>query len=250
MLGAMLTAILTDIHSNREAFDAVMKAVAASGAARLVLLGDLVGYGPDPGYVVDRAAELAAAGAVLIRGNHDEAALTGPGGMSELARDAILWTAGQLSDAQREFLRGLPLAAGDGERLFVHDSADQPGAWHYIDDVDGAVRCLAACGARTVFCGHTHVPLIFYALPGRTPVRFAPLDGIAAPLPAARRHVVVVGSVGQPRDGNPAACFALFDDEAAEVTMVRVPYDIERTAAKIEAAGLPPWLGMRLKIGR
>ena len=246
----MLTAILTDIHANREAFDAVMKAVAASGAARIVLLGDLVGYGPDPGYIVERAAELAARGALMIRGNHDDAALTGPAGMSELARDAILWTSEQLAQDHRDFLRGLPLSAEDGALLFVHDSADQPGRWHYVHDVEAASRCLAASTARTVFCGHTHVPLIFYALPGKTPVRFAPLDGVAAPLPAARRHVVVVGSVGQPRDGNPAACFALFDDDAAEVTMVRVPYDVERTAARIEAAGLPPWLGMRLRIGR
>ena len=246
----MLTAILSDIHANREAFDAAMKAVAASGADRIVLLGDLVGYGPDPGYIVDRAAELVRQGAVLIRGNHDEAALSGPAGMSELARKAILWTVRQLSAAQLEFLAGLPPSLDEGERLYVHDSADQPGRWHYVDDVETAARCLAATSATTIFCGHTHMPAIFYALPGKTPVRFRPIDDVAAPLPPARRHVVVVGSVGQPRDGNPAACFALFDDTAAEVTMVRVPYDHEATAARIEAAGLPEWLGTRLKIGR
>ena len=171
----MLTAILTDIHANREAFDAVMKAVAASGAARIVLLGDLVGYGPDPGYIVERAAELAARGALMIRGNHDDAALTGPAGMSELARKAILWTTRQLSAAQLEFLAGLPPSLDEGERFYVHDSADQPGRWHYVHDVEAASRCLAASTARTVFCGHTHVPLIFYALRGNTPVSYTHL---------------------------------------------------------------------------
>jgi diadenosine tetraphosphatase ApaH/serine/threonine PP2A family protein phosphatase len=212
----MLIAILSDIHANREAFDAVMKAAVARGAERFVLLGDLVGYGPDPAYVVEQAAALA----------------------------------GQLSPEHIQFLATLPESAVEDDRLYVHDSAEEPGRWNYVDDAGSADRCLAATGASTVFCGHTHIPAIFYALPGKTPMHYRPLDGIAAPLPRSRRQVVVVGAVGQPRDGNPAACFALLDSSERTVAMVRVPYDCERTAARIEAAGLPPWLGMRLKVGR
>jgi diadenosine tetraphosphatase ApaH/serine/threonine PP2A family protein phosphatase len=246
----MLIAILSDIHGNREAFDAAMKAAAARGAGRYVLLGDLVGYGPDPAHLIERAEELRQRGAVVIRGNHDEAVLSGPHGMNEIAREALNWTVGQLSPAHADFLRTLPLTASEDDRLYVHDSAHEPGRWHYVDDIEGAARCLAASEARTVFCGHTHIPAIFYALPGKTPVHFRPLDNVAAPLSAVRRQVVVVGAVGQPRDGNPAACFALLDTRERSVTMVRVPYDVERTARKIEAAGLPLWLGLRLAVGR
>ncbi|MBN9547343.1 MAG: metallophosphoesterase, partial [Alphaproteobacteria bacterium] len=93
-------------------------------------------------------------------------------------------------------------------------------------------------------------PAVYYALPGARPVHFRPLDNVPAPVSELRRHLVVVGAVGQPRDGNPAACFALLDTERRELTMVRVPYDHEETARKIQASGLPGWLGMRLKIGR
>ena len=110
--------------------------------------------------------------------------------------------------------------------------------------------CLAATEARTVICGHTHLPAVFYARAGREPVAFIPLRNVPAPLSAVHRHVVVVGAVGQPRDGDPAACFALLDTQAREVTMMRVPYDSQDTARKIRAAGLPDWLGLRLQIGR
>lgn len=246
----MLIAILSDIHANREAFDAVMKAAEARGAERFVLLGDLVGYGPDPAYIVERAADLARQGAVLIRGNHDDAVATGTRGMSEMARTAMQWTVTRLSPDEKQFLASLPPTFSEDGRLYVHDSAEEPGRWHYVDGVESAARCLAACTEAAVFCGHTHVPAMFHALPGRTPVAYRPLDGLAVPLSPMRRHVVVVGAVGQPRDGNPAACFALLDTEERTVTMLRVPYDCERTAEKIDAAGLPSWLGMRLKVGR
>jgi diadenosine tetraphosphatase ApaH/serine/threonine PP2A family protein phosphatase len=246
----MLIAILSDIHGNREAFEAAMKSAAAGGAERFVLLGDLIGYGPDPAYIVERTAELQQRGAIVVRGNHDDAALSGPHGMNEIAREALVWTVAQLSRAHIDFIRALPSTAAEDDRLYVHDSAHQPGRWHYVNDIEGAARCLAASAARTVFCGHTHMPAMFYALPGRTPVHFRPLDNVAAPLSAARRQVVVVGAVGQPRDGNPAARFALLDTGERSVTMVRVPYDVERTTRKIEAAGLPLWLGLRLAVGR
>ena len=246
----MRIAILSDIHANREALEAVLAVVRRLEPDRLVLLGDIVGYGPEPGFCVDAARELVAAGALCIRGNHDEAAVHGPTGMTPNAHEAALWTRAQLSAEQSAFLAGLPLTVELDGVLFVHASARDPDAWHYVRDLRSAEACLAATDAATVICGHTHLPTIFYARAGREPVAFIPLRNVPAPLSAVHRHVVVVGAVGQPRDGDPAACFALLDTQAREVTMMRVPYDSQDTARKIRAAGLPDWLGLRLQIGR
>jgi diadenosine tetraphosphatase ApaH/serine/threonine PP2A family protein phosphatase len=246
----MRIAILSDIHANREAFDAVLGVVRKQAPDQLVLLGDLVGYGPDPVYVVEKVADLVEGGAFCIKGNHDEAAALGRTDMTENARTAIEWTRERLAREHLDFLAQLPLSLRSSDRLYVHASAERPEKWRYIRDVDAAERCLSSSDARFIFCGHTHIPAIYYALPGRRPVHFRPLDNVAAPLSELRRHLVVVGAVGQPRDGNSAACFALLDTERREVTMVRVPYDHEETARKIQASGLPGWLGMRLKIGR
>jgi diadenosine tetraphosphatase ApaH/serine/threonine PP2A family protein phosphatase len=246
----MRIAILSDIHANREAFDAVLGVVGKQAPDQLVLLGDLVGYGPDPVYVVEKVADLVEGGAFCIKGNHDEAAALGRTDMTENARTAIEWTRERLAREHLDFLAQLPLSLRSSDRLYVHASAERPEKWRYIRDVNAAERCLSSSDARFIFCGHTHIPANYYALPGRRSVHFRPLDNVAAPLSELRRHLVVVGAVGQPRDGNSAACFALLDTERREVTMVRVPYDHEETARKIQASGLPGWLGMRLKIGR
>jgi diadenosine tetraphosphatase ApaH/serine/threonine PP2A family protein phosphatase len=243
-------AFLADIHANREALDAVLDRVDELAPDRIVLLGDIVGYGPDPEYAVEKAAEMAERGAICVKGNHDEAAVSGPRGMSENARVAAEWTMERLSAPHLRFLDSLPLVVrGDG-RTYVHASADRPGEWPYVDDAEAAARCLAASGDAVVFCGHTHVPAVYYSLTGRKPVHHRPARNRDEPLLPTRRHVVVVGAVGQPRDGVPAACFGLLETDAATVAMLRVPYDFGTTLHKIREAGLPGWLGMRLKIGR
>jgi len=246
----MRIAVLADIHANREALDAVREAVAAEAPDRIVIAGDIVGYGPDPVYAVEIAADYAACGAHLVLGNHDQATVEERRGMTEIARSAIRWTREQLSEAHRAFLTGLPLAVADEDRLYVHASADEPGRWHYVHDARGAAPSFDATEARLIVCGHTHIPAIFYARAGYPPVAFRPLDNQPAPLMATRRHLVVAGSVGQPRDGNPAACFALVDLKQGAITMRRVPYDAETTARKVLSAGLPPPLAARLISGR
>ncbi|TPK59568.1 metallophosphoesterase family protein [Mesorhizobium sp. B2-4-19] len=246
----MRIAILSDIHANREAFDAVLEAVRRHDPDEVVLLGDLVGYGPDPVYVIEKAVDLVACGALCIMGNHDEAVARNLSNMTENARFSAQWTRERLTSTHLDFLARLPLSLQSENRLYVHASAERPEKWSYIRDVDAAERCLSSMDAQFIFCGHTHVPAIYYALSGRRPMHFQPLDNVAAPLSALRRHLIIAGAVGQPRDGNPAACFVLVDTQRHEATMVRVPYDHEETARKIKAAGLPGWLGMRLKIGR
>lgn len=246
----MRIGLFADIHGNAEAFDACLAAAREAGVEQFVFLGDIVGYGPDPARALDRVAELVQAGGVVVQGNHDEAVAAGPRAMTSTARQAVDWTREQLGSAQREFLGALPLTHAEDDRLYVHASAREPAAWTYVHDRADADKSLAATEAFVTFCGHTHVPALFHALAGRRASHFRPLPGKAVPLSKLRRHVVVLGAVGQPRDRNPRACWGLYDTAERTVTMRREPYDIEATVRKINAAGLPEWLGERLFHGR
>ncbi len=246
----MRVAILSDIHANREAFEACLADAARRGAQRLVLLGDIVGYGPEPGWVVRRAMEFAAAGAVVVKGNHDEAAVRDRGGMSEDAAAAAAWTHSVLDADAKAWLDTLPLEVAEEDRLYVHADAQDPPRWHYVRDAEDARRGLAAVDARIVFCGHTHVPALYSLTATAKLVSFKPVAGAAVPLLRPRRWLAVLGAVGQPRDGDPAAAYAMLDTAASDYTLLRVPYDAEATGAKIRAAGLPERLATRLLRGR
>ncbi|MCS6891614.1 MAG: metallophosphoesterase family protein [Rhodovarius sp.] len=242
----MLIALLADIHANLEALEACLADAAARGAERLVLLGDLVGYGADPLPVLARIRALAEAGAVVLLGNHDEAALKGAVGFNPVAAQAIRWTAAQLDASARAFLSGLPLTHREDGLLFVHADASDPAGWRYVRSLRDAAACLAGTDARFVFCGHTHLPLLACASgSGRLCAR-EPQPGAVIPLAPLRRAVAVIGAVGQPRDGNPAACYGLLDTLSLDCRWLRVPYDIAAAAAKIRAAGLPESLAARL----
>jgi diadenosine tetraphosphatase ApaH/serine/threonine PP2A family protein phosphatase len=162
---------------------------------------------------------------------------------------AIAWTRQQLDESQRAFLRALPLTAEERDHFYVHSSAAAPARWEYVLDERAAARSLHATKADRTFCGHTHVPALFHLTATGHVAAFEPLDGVAMPLTWHRRWVAVIGAVGQPRDGNPAACYAVFDDVARELTYVRVPYDIASAQRKIRDAGLPPFLSARLARG-
>ena len=215
-----------------------------------MFLGDYVGYGADPGFAVDTVMQYAERGAITLLGNHDSAAIGAPERMNDEATLAIEWTRRQLNPAQLEFLAGRPLTAGDGDRLYVHASAADPAGWDYVLDERSAGRSLQAADAALTFCGHTHVPALFHLTVTGKIAGFDPDAGVAMPLTPQRRWLAVIGAVGQPRDRNPAACYALYDDQTRELTYVRVPYDIESTARKIRDAGLPPFLAARLAWGR
>jgi len=245
----MWIALLTDIHANREALAACLEHARRSGIGRFVFLGDYVGYGADPGWAVDTVMRQVERGAVALAGNHDAAIATGTAAMNELAAAAIDWTRPQLDTTQREFLARLPLTVEDNQRLFVHASAHAPQTWEYITGVKAAARSLRATQAQTTFCGHVHVPNLYHRSPTGKLAGFDPVAGVEIPLLADRQWLAVIGSVGQPRDRNPAACYAALDDERNALVYVRVPYDAETAARKIRAAGLPPGLGDRLLDG-
>lgn len=246
----MRVAILTDIHGNREAFEAVLEDAKARGAEKIVLLGDLVGYGPDPGWCCDRAAALMAEGALCVRGNHDSAATGVTEPMSALARRAMDWTVAQLSNVQVGFLRDLPLTAELGDLLFVHASANEPEAFSYVTSDTKAVPSFRATSARVILCGHTHLPLLASVDPAGVVRRQEFKANLPIPLLRSRRWLAVVGAVGQPRDGVPQAGWALLDTGTNELTFRRTPYDAARTAEKLRSAGLPEELALRLLRGK
>lgn len=246
----MRIALLSDIHANREALEATLAHVARQQVGRIAVLGDIVGYGADPAACTEIVMDLAASGALVLKGNHDEAVARDDADMNADALAAMVWTRGVLGDAHRRFLAGLPLAAREGDLLLVHAGARNPGQWPYVMTPRDAELSFGATDARLIVCGHTHVPALFSLQPNRTCVGFTPVAGSPVPLAAHRRWHVVVGSVGQPRDGVAAAAYAVLDLGQGMLEPHRVPYDHPAAAAKIRAAGLPDRLASRLALGR
>jgi diadenosine tetraphosphatase ApaH/serine/threonine PP2A family protein phosphatase len=246
----VLLALFSDIHANRQAFSACLEAARARGAQRLIFLGDFVGYGGDPEWTVDTAIRLIADGAVAVRGNHDQAIGTPSETMNAEAQAAIEWTRDRLSAGQRRFLAGLPLALEEEDRLYVHSEASQPARWHYVQATPDAARSMIATSAHVTFCGHIHTPGLYSMSATAKMTSFVPVSGVPINLLKGRQWLAVLGSVGQPRDRNPAAAFALYDTVAREITYCRVPYNVEAAAQRIREQGLPPWLAERLLIGR
>jgi diadenosine tetraphosphatase ApaH/serine/threonine PP2A family protein phosphatase len=246
----VLVALFADIHANREALAACLSDARRCGAERLVFLGDIVGYGADPAWCVDTVAGKVALGAACVRGNHDDAIGTPDPAMNPAAAKAIEWTRRQLDAPQRRFLAELPLTAVEGEALYVHANGWKPEDWGYVRTEVEAERSMRATSHRLTFCGHTHVPVLYHMASQKPAVSFLSQSGKGVPLFAPRRWLAVVGSVGQPRDGNPAACYGLFNTSPPGFTLQRVPYDAETAARKIRDAGLPESLADRLLRGR
>jgi diadenosine tetraphosphatase ApaH/serine/threonine PP2A family protein phosphatase len=240
----MKTALLSDVHANLEALQAVLKIVDERGADRILCLGDVVGYGASPNECLDLIRELCD---VVLLGNHDSAA-SGGGEAARFnpnAKAAALWTAKVLTPQNREFLRGLSLTRPIDPYLYVHASPAAPRDWEYIFDRFDAEPQFQFFTERACFIGHTHQPAIFersasgcVSLPP-THLRFDPVH----------RYIVNVGSVGQPRDHDPRACLVILTEPEGRIEFVRVPYDIETAQEKIRAQNLPPVLAARLTTG-
>ncbi len=245
----MRTALFSDIHANREALAACLAHARRIGVDRYAFLGDYVGYGADPEWAVETVARCVEDGAIALLGNHDSAALGRPESMNEVAAQAIAWTRPRLSEDHLRFLAARPLLAEEADRLFVHASAYQPAAWHYVLDVDDAAHNFEATQIPQTYCGHVHRPMLYHLSITAKLARFAPLDGAPIPLSRHRRWLAVLGAVGQPRDGVAAACYAILDDDERALTYHRVPYDAELAAKKIREAGLPDVLATRLLRG-
>lgn len=246
----MKLALITDLHANREAVEAVLAHARAQGVTQHAFLGDFVGYGADPAWVVDTVRAMVRQGALAVQGNHDAAVAHGASAtMNPQARQVIDWTRARLDPHQLDFLGSLPLSLEDGELLFVHANAYQPAAWDYIHGRSEAVRSLHATRQRVTVCGHVHEPRLYHLSPLGKAGDFVPVGGEPIPLLGSRRWLVIPGSAGQPRDGDPAACYATYEPATLQLTYWRVPYDHEAASEKIRAAALPQSLAHRLADG-
>ncbi|HXH37783.1 MAG TPA: metallophosphoesterase family protein [Thermoanaerobaculia bacterium] len=245
----MILALLSDLHANLEALHACLRHATERRAERFAFLGDLVGYGADPAAVIDLVAEHAARGAVVVQGNHDAAVANGMGGLNDAAAESLEWTRKVLSPAHRAFLASLPLIVRHDDICFVHATADAPERWAYMETNGAARQSIEAAATTYTFGGHVHQQVLyFHTLTGKV-APFHPVAASPVPMPSHRRWHAIVGSVGQPRDGNPAAAYALFNPAAEEMTFFRVAYDHIATAAKIRRAGLPELLARRIEDG-
>ena len=244
----MVIALLADIHSNLEALQACLRHAREHGAERFAFLGDLVGYGPDPGAVIDVVAGLKS---VAVKGNHDDAVEIEPKSrdLNDVAYDVIAWTRNALSAEQRKFLASMPMIVRDEDMCFVHSSAKDPNRWEYISSNTAARESIEAAATSYVFSGHVHDQVLYFKTQSGKTAPFRPISGSAVPVPPHRNWLAIVGSVGQPRDGNPAAAYALFDSTTEHMTFFRVPYDHLATARKIRAARLPEMLAERIERG-
>ena len=248
----MKRAIISDIHSNLEAFEAVLKDIDAQNVEEIYCLGDLVGYGPNPIEVTDLVMKRVHK---CLLGNHDQAALFDPEGFNVSAEQAIYWTREQLencTDAKAserwDFLSELPRQYREDDFLFVHGSPRNPlNEYVFQEDVYDARKMerLFAVVPKYCFQGHTHVPGVFteageFLVPGE-------IDYVYTL--GAAKAMINVGAVGQPRDRDPRACYVILEGNV--VTFRRVEYDFEKTNAKIEKIyDLDNYLGIRLKGGR
>ena len=245
----MRIALLSDIHANVEALTACLKHAGERGADRYVFLGDLVGYGADPVGVLDIVIRHVDAGAVALLGNHDEAIAKSSSYFNQSAQAALDFAREQLSEAHKRFLAGLPLLHREERECYVHASAANPQRWTYIDGASAAKRCVEAAQATYTFCGHVHDQLLYFENPQGRMCEFRPSPGSPVPMPGRRRWLAIVGSVGQPRDRNPAAAYALFDRRLEQLTFHRVAYDAGAAANSIRRSGLPESLAFRVELG-
>jgi len=233
----MRIAIISDIHSNLEALNRALKEIEREKVDEIVCLGDIVGYGANPNECVDLIKKTTSS---VLLGNHDEAAidLSKTEFFNPFARIAAEWTGQQLTEENRDYIAGLELTLELSGLFFVHASPVEPGEWNYILTPSDAAENFHVMPVDVGFIGHSHVPEVFCE------------DLWTREIVKGEKFIVNVGSIGQPRDGNPALSFGIFDTNLWSYRNLRLEYDIELAAFKIRKAGLPKNLAERLFVGK
>jgi diadenosine tetraphosphatase ApaH/serine/threonine PP2A family protein phosphatase len=237
-------AVLSDIHGNLEALEAVLADIDRGGIDLVYSLGDVVGYGPSPGACLEIIRSRAA---VSLTGNHD-AAVAGLASLedfNEFARSAVEWTAARLDAGQIEYLASLPYTRREPDLLFVHASPIEPERWHYIHGLADIDEHFAAFAERLCFVGHSHRPGVYAIGADRGVARL----GGRETLREGFRYLVNAGSVGQPRDRDARASYVVYDAAGASVELRRVAYPVAKTQERMRAAGLASFLIDRLGAG-
>ena len=245
----MRYAIISDIHGNHQALSAVKASLKNEQLDEVICLGDIVGYGAEPGLCLRETLDLCR---TVVAGNHDHgvAGRLETSFFSANARKAVEWTTGFLGPAEKKLLYDLPLmkevSLPDLSFVAVHSAPEQPQEWRYILSMDEAEYQFEHFHQPLCFIGHSHLPMFWQLDPegecsvvGREYLRLDPEN----------RYIINAGSVGQPRDGDPRACYAVYDSQRRELIVRRVEYDIAQAQQKILKAGLPPRLAERLAQG-
>lgn len=237
-------AILGDIHGNLEALEAVLEDAKEFGVNSYICVGDIVGYNANPAECIDR---IRAMDFTCVKGNHDHYCSHDESldDFHPLAADVIDWTRHQLSETDISYLEDLKYSRIISGFTIVHSTLDMPDKWGYVFDNLEADANFNYQSTSLCFHGHTHIPVV-YEKKGR--VTKCALGKVSIGL--GTKYFINVGSVGQPRDGNPLAAYAIYDMKAKTVELRRVPYDIETVKKKILAAGLPERLASRLDMGK
>jgi diadenosine tetraphosphatase ApaH/serine/threonine PP2A family protein phosphatase len=240
-------AVFSDIHSNLEALEAVLADMDTLSIRHRVCLGDIVGYAANPAKCLKLVRSL---GCPVLKGNHDAVTANDDAldDMRDVARVGIEFARRKLTIEEREYLGGLPLTTAEGDCEFVHASLNRPEDWIYLVHQKTLQGHFKAQTHRICFGGHTHVPCIWHLSS----------DGELSPLgcrgrvelPANGKILINVGSVGQPRDLCPDACYAVCNPQAGWVEFRRVHYDVAKTRRKISRAKLPAFAAQRLSLGR
>lgn len=239
--------LLSDIHGNLEALQAVLEAARRFEPYQLMCLGDFVGYGADPEQCIELAGDKAN---LMLAGNHDlaVAGTISTDDFNAIARESIEWTREQLRAEDCELLSNLPLQYIDGDYCYTHASPLDPIRFTYIRTLEDVADVFSSIGQRFCFVGHTHLPVLVTMNMRRG--RMEVIRDTRVQLSEQNRYFINVGSVGQPRDSNPDACMVVLDEEAGTLEFIRVPYDVTKSQGKILSNGLPSYLAERLVLAR
>jgi len=240
----MRIALFGDIHANLEALEAVLEDASKQSVTDYVCMGDIVGYNADPAACLERVQAM---DCPTVKGNHDEDASGSHSleNMNPVAATALEWTRRQLSDEQRQWLRRLRMVRQVADFTVVHSTLDQPSHWNYVTNRFDAMSNFSYQFTQICFHGHTHVPRVYIK---NDRVKEETTDSVM--IEDGAKYFINVGSVGQPRDGDWRACYAIYDLDRQLISFRRVEYDIAETQRKIQAAGLPEMLAERIAEGR
>jgi predicted phosphodiesterase len=236
----MHIAIISDIHGNLEALNSVLQYLKDNAIEEIYCLGDIVGYGPNPNECVELISKHCKK---VVMGNHDHAALglTSTEYFNDFAKLSTYWTSNNLNQKNKRYLLSLDFVDNLNDFLLVHSTPSEPSMWHYILSEVDAHHEFNFFKEKICFIGHSHFPIIFHKT-GYTRDKVVRLNN-------GNKYIVNVGSVGQPRDGNPKTCLCVYNTEEDGIEYVRLDYDIDKTREKIIKAGLPVFLADRLTKG-
>lgn len=243
----MKYAIISDVHSNLEAFQKVIDEVKKDKVDKYLFVGDIVGYGANPCECIEELKKLKC---VAVAGNHDYGAveLSSIDNFNSYAKEAIQWTMNKLSKKDKEFLQKLPLVQTIDNITLVHSTLQNPEKWEYVRSTFQAHKSIEIQKTSLLFAGHSHVPITFCEQSEiKGSIKFS--KEIRIKIEDGYKYFINVGSVGQPRDGNPKACYAIYDKDNKIVEIRRMEYDIKKAQEKILEAGLPNRLAERLEFG-